>query len=58
MRLAPQQWAGVERLTGLEPEAFQEAVYVARLGHCIGDANINEAGLDLLAVLTMLQAKT
>src|SRR5712691_905472 len=57
VRLAPQQWAEVERLAGLEAEAFQEAVYVARLGHYIGDANLNEAGLDLLAALTMLQAK-
>jgi hypothetical protein len=41
----------VERLTGLEPRAFQEAVYVARFGHYIGDANINETGLDLLEAL-------
>ena len=58
VRIAPQQWAEVERLTGLEPEAFQEAVYVARLGHYIGDANINDAGLDLLEALTELQRKT
>lgn len=57
VRLAPHQWAEVERLAGLEPEAFQEAVYIARLGHYIGDANLNEAGLDLLAALAMLQAK-
>lgn len=57
VRIAPQQWAEVERLTGLEPEAFQEAIYVARLGHYIGDANINEAGLDLLEALAKLQVK-
>lgn len=58
VRIAPQQWAEVERLAGLEPEAFREAVYVARLGHYIGDANINDAGLDLLEALTELQRKT
>lgn len=58
VRIAPHQWTEVERLTGLEPKAFQEAVYVTRLGHYIGDANINEAGLDLLEALTKLQVKT
>jgi hypothetical protein len=57
VRVAPRQWAEVERLTGLEPEAFQEAVYVARLGHYIGDANINEAGANLLEAMAKLQGK-
>ncbi len=57
VRIAPQQWTQVEHLTGLEPEAFQEAVYVARLGHYIGDANINEAGADLLEAMAKLQGK-
>lgn len=30
--MMPHQWAGVERLTGLGPRAFQETVHVARLG--------------------------
>ncbi len=51
VRMAPQQWAEIEHLTGLEPEAFRQAVFVTRLGHYIGDANINEAGLDLLEAL-------
>jgi len=48
----------VERLTGLESNAFQEAVYIARLGHYIGDANINDAGSDLLEALAKLREKT
>jgi len=32
-------------------------VYVARLGHYIGDANINDAGLDLLEALAKLRGK-
>jgi len=38
-------------------EAFQEAVYVVQLGHYIGDANINDAGLDLLEALAKLRGK-
>lgn len=38
--------------------AFQEAVYAARLGHYIGVANINDAGLDLLEALAKLRGET
>ena len=50
VRMMPHKWAEVERLTGLGPQEFQEAVHIARLGHYIGEVNITEAGLDLLAV--------
>lgn len=58
MQVAPHHWVEVERLTGLESNAFQEAVYIARLGHYIGDANINDAGSDLLEALAKLREKT
>jgi uncharacterized protein len=54
VRMMPHNWAEVERLTGLGPQEFKEAVHVARMGHYIGEANITEAGLDLLAVQEQL----
>lgn len=57
VRIQPRQWAEVERLTGLGPQEFQEAVHVARMGHYIGESGINEAGLDLLAVQEQLNSK-
>ncbi len=53
----PHQWAEVERLTGLEPPAFREAVHIARLGRYIGEVHITEAGLDLLAAQEKLNSK-
>jgi uncharacterized protein len=50
VRMMPHNWAEEERLTGLGPQEFKEAVHIARLGHYIGEVNITEAGLDLLAV--------
>ncbi len=57
VRMMPHKWAEVERLTGLGPQEFQEAVHIARLGHYIGEVNITEAGLDLLAVQEQLNSK-
>ena len=57
VRIQPQQWVEVERLTGLGPQEFKEAVQVARVGQYIGEANITEAGLDLLAVQAQLKSK-
>lgn len=57
VRIQPQQWVEVERLTGLGPQEFKEAVHVARMGQYIGEANITEGGLDLLAVLEKLNSK-
>jgi len=54
VRMMPHNWAEEERLTGLGPQEFKEAVHIARLGHYIGEVNITEAGLDLLAVQEML----
>jgi uncharacterized protein len=48
VRLAPHQWDEVERLSGLSHTEFQETVHLARLAQYMGDANINDAGLDLL----------
>lgn len=56
VRMMPHNWAEVERLTGLGPQEFKEAVHIARMGHYIGEANITEAGLDLLTVLELLNA--
>ncbi len=54
VRIMPHQWEEVERLTGLGPQEFQETVHIARMGHYIGEVNITEAGLDLLAVQEQL----
>ncbi len=54
VRMMPEQWAEVERLTGLGPQEFQETVHIARMGHYIGKVSITEAGLDLLAVQEQL----
>ena len=54
VRIMPEQWAEVERLTGLGPQEFQETVHLARMGHYIGKVSITEAGLDLLAVQEQL----
>lgn len=54
VRIQPQQWVEVERLTGLGPQEFKEAVHIARMGQYIGEVHITEAGLDLLAVLEIL----
>ena len=56
VRMMPHNWAEVERLTGLGPQEFKEAVHITRMGHYVGEANITEAGLDLLAVLELLNA--
>ena len=37
VRIIPHQWAEVERLTGLGPQEFQEAVHIARMGQYIGE---------------------
>ena len=57
VRIMPHNWAEVERMTGLGPQEFQDAVHVARMGHYIGESGINEAGLDLLAVQEQLNSK-
>ena len=56
VRIQPQKWVEVERLTGLGPQEFKETVHIARMGHYIGEANITEAGLDLLAVQEQLNS--
>jgi uncharacterized protein len=56
VRIQPEQWAEVERLTGLGPQEFKETVHVARIGQYIGEANITEAGMDLLAVQAQLKS--
>jgi len=56
VRMMPHNWAEEERLTGLGPQEFKEAVHITRMGHYVGEANITEAGLDLLAVLELLNA--
>ena len=58
VRMMPHNWAEVERLTGLGPQEFKEAVHIARMGHYVGEANITEAGMDLLAVQELLNSKS
>ena len=56
VRIQPHQWEEVERLTGLGPQEFKETVHVARIGQYMGEANITEAGMDLLAVQAQLKS--
>ncbi len=56
VRIQPEQWAEVERLTGLGPQEFKETLHVARMGHYIGEVHITEAGMDLLAVQAQLNS--
>jgi hypothetical protein len=56
VRIQPEQWVEVERLTALGPQEFKEAIHVARIGQYIGEANITEAGMDLLAVQAQLNS--
>jgi uncharacterized protein len=58
VRIQPEQWVEVERLAALGPQEFKEAVHVARMGQYIGEANITEAGMDLLAVQAQLKSKS
>jgi hypothetical protein len=55
VRIQPHEWAEAERLTGLGPQAFQEALQLARLGHYLGETTLTEAGLNLLAVQEQLK---
>lgn len=57
VRVQPHEWAEAERLTGLGPREFREAVHVARMGHYLGEATLTEAGLDLLAVQEQLNSR-
>ena len=54
VRIPPRQWEEVERLTGLGPEAFQETVHLAKLGKYLGEANLTEAGRDVLEAFTRM----
>ncbi len=54
VRIAPEQWDEVERLTGLGPDEFNETVHLAKLGRYLGDAGLTEAGLDVLEALAKL----
>lgn len=49
--LASETWDEVERLSGLSAETFREVVHLARLGQYLGDANLTDAGEDLIAVM-------
>ena len=56
VRIQPEQWVEVERLTGLGPQEFKETRHVARMGHYIGEVHITESGMDLLAVQAQLNS--
>jgi hypothetical protein len=57
VRLQPEQWKEVERLTGLGPQEFLETRHVARMGHYIGEVTLNEAGLEALEAAALLQQR-
>nr|BBH96053.1 hypothetical protein KTA_42520 [Thermogemmatispora argillosa] len=58
VRLQPEQWKEVERLTGLGPQEFIETRHVARMGHYIGEVTLNEAGLEVLEAAALLQQRS
>ena len=58
VRMTPHNWEEAQRLTGLDPQEFKETVHIARLGHYIGEANITEAGLELLAIQQQLNSNS
>jgi uncharacterized protein len=58
VRMQPRQWVEVERLTGLGPDEFRDTVHLAKLGKYIGEANLREAGLDVLAALASVNHAT
>jgi uncharacterized protein len=57
VRIQPHQWVEVERLTGLGPDEFRETVHLAKLGKYLGEANLHDAGLDVLEVLAKTNAQ-
>lgn len=50
-------WEEVERLAGLGADTFRETVHLAKLGQYLGDANLTDAGLNLLAALEKLNTR-
>lgn len=48
VRIQPHQWVEVERLTGLGSDEFRETVRLAKIGDYIGEANLRQAGVDVL----------
>lgn len=48
VRIQPRQWVEVERLTELGPDEFRQTVRLAKIGDYIGEANLREAGEDVL----------
>ncbi|HEX4714696.1 MAG TPA: DUF505 domain-containing protein [Ktedonobacteraceae bacterium] len=56
VRIQPHAWEEAERLTGLSPQEFREAVHIARLGHYLGETTLTEAGLTLLEVQEHLKS--
>ncbi|GCE25102.1 hypothetical protein KDA_05860 [Dictyobacter alpinus] len=54
VRIVPENWAEIERLTGLGPQEFKEVRHVARMAQYIGEVTITEAGLDLLMIMDQL----
>jgi hypothetical protein len=56
VRIQPHAWEEAERLTGLSPQEFREAVHIARLGHYLGETTLTEAGLNLLEVQEQLKS--
>ncbi|WP_376795987.1 DUF505 domain-containing protein [Thermogemmatispora sp.] len=57
VRLQPEQWKEVERLTGLGPQEFAATRHVARMARYIGEVTLNEAGLEVLEAAGRLQQR-
>lgn len=54
VRILPKNWQEAIKISGLDPETFNNEVHLARIAGYIGKTSITEAGLDILKALELL----
>ncbi len=55
IRVRPDRWKRVEKLSGLDPETFSEVVRIARMTKFLGTNTVTDAGYNLLLALDELR---
>ncbi len=55
IRVRPDRWKKVERLSGLDPETFSEVVRIARMTKFLGTNSLTQAGYYLLKAIEELE---
>ncbi|WP_051904396.1 DUF505 domain-containing protein [Hippea jasoniae] len=55
IRVRPDKWKEVEKLSGLDPETFGEVIRIARLARFIGTNSLTDAGYNLLCAIDELK---